>query len=327
MKILHTDFENYPSGALAMLETLGNVVRRKPETREAFLRLVADADILIVRMDTVVDRALINAAPRLVIVGSATTGINHLDMDALEEHGIAVITLRGETTLLQEIPSTAEHAMGLILALLRRIPWSFDAVRRRTWESFAFQGHELKGRVIGLVGCGRVGAMVAGFSAAFGMRVLGYDPHRDAGELASAGIEAVSLEGLLRHSDIVSLHPLLTEETAGMIGASEFALMKKEAVLINTARGELVDEAALLHVLETGGIAGAALDVLQHEKDLYAGRLAHPLIAYAEQRDNLLITPHIAGMAVESVWKTSEYIARRIVVVAKRLEKKARDTP
>mgnify|MGYP001559788878 CR=1 FL=1 len=316
MKILHTDFENYPPGAMDILSALGTVVCEKPASREELMRLAADADILIVRMDTVVDRALIERSPHLKIVASATTGINHLDIAALEERGITLVTLRGETKFLQEIPSTAEHTMGLIMALLRRIPWSFDAVRRNRWESFAFQGHELKGRVIGIVGCGRVGTMVARFSTAFGMRVVGYDPHRTVDALAAMGIAGVPLKTLLRESDIVSLHPLLVEETVGMIGASELSLMKKEAVLINTARGELVDEAALLRALETRAIAGAALDVVQHEDDLYAGRAAHPLIAYAQVHDNLLITPHIAGMAVESVWKTSEYIAEKIVQAA-----------
>jgi D-3-phosphoglycerate dehydrogenase len=243
------------------------------------------------------------------VIASPTTGLNHIDLREAELRGIRVISLRGETEFLDQIFATAEHTLALIFGLLRCVPAASAHAAEGGWNRDLFRGRELHGKTAGIIGYGRVGRMVAGYLQALGMAVLAADsdPGRS---FANPQIKIVPLADLLDRADLVSLHVSFTEANAGFFGQKEFARMKPGSWFINTSRGELVDEAALLQALEGGRIAGAALDVLSDERS--SGMSGNALVAYARSHGNLLITPHIAGCTLESMQKTEDFLADRL---------------
>ncbi|NIM49856.1 MAG: phosphoglycerate dehydrogenase [Gemmatimonadales bacterium] len=262
------------------------------------------AHALIVRSDTQVTEQLINGAPHLTVVARAGTGVDNVDLEAATRRGIAVLNAPGANTV-----SAAEHAIALLLALLRRIPWAAASMQRGEWERKRFPGTELRGKRMGLVGLGRVGVRVANVARAFGMRVVAHDPYLPEERAQELGIELQSLDELLRSSDVVSLHTPLTEQTRNLISAERLAQMKPTAVIVNTARGGLVDDVALVEALEAGRIAGAALDVFEPE----------PLPADSPLRgcDKVLLTPHLAASTSEAqervAWEICAYVREALL--------------
>jgi D-3-phosphoglycerate dehydrogenase len=244
---------------------------------------------------------------RCRILAIPATGLDHIDLEACERAGIRVASLRGEVEFLRDVRATAEHALALALALLRRLPAAHRSVVQGAWDRDAFRGRELYGKTVGLVGMGRLGSIVAGYCRAFGMAVQGYDPRPDfPGELAR---RCDSLAELMSTSDVISLHVAYHAGTRHLIDAEHLALVRRSAVLINTSRGGVIDDAALLAALVDGRLSGAALDVVAGEPDVGAG---HPLVRYARAHDNLILTPHIGGNTVESVAKTEAFIAEKV---------------
>jgi D-3-phosphoglycerate dehydrogenase / 2-oxoglutarate reductase len=278
--------------------------------RSELISKVGEADVLWIRLRYHIDAEILDAAPRLQAIASPTTGLNHIDLAAAQSRGIQIISLRGESDFLKNVYATAEHTMGLIFGLIRHVPAAFQNVTSGGWDRDLFMGRELHGKAAGIVGYGRVGRMVAGFLRVFGMRVYATDPTVPQG-YSEEGITFVPLEALLERSDLVSVHVSLTDKTHSFLGRREFALMKEGAWFINTARGEVIDEEALLHVLQSGHLAGAALDVLSHEES--SGMGPHALVKYAQQHQNLIITPHIGGCTTESREKTENFLAERVV--------------
>ena len=210
---------------------------------------------------------------------------------------------------LRSIYATAEHTWALLLALLRRITHAFESVRRGEWDRDAFRGNELYGKRLGIVGLGRVGEKIARYGLAFGMDVAAYDPY------VAKWVEGVArlhrLADLLKRSDVLTLHVPLNAETTNMINSDELALMPPGSVLINTSRGEVVNETALVQTLENNRLAGAALDVVAYEREPEQ-RQCSPLLAHARTHENLLITPHLAGATHESMAKTEVFMARKL---------------
>lgn len=198
--------------------------------------------------------------------------------------------------------------MGLIFSLLRHVPAAFEHARKGGWQRDLFRGSDLRGKVVGVIGYGRIGRMVAHYLLAFGAQVIATDSLVAQPE---SGVSMVPLEDLLAQADIVTLHASYSAETDGLLGPAEFGQMKKGAWFVNTARGELVREEPLLEALESGRIAGAALDVLGVENS--DGMTGSALVGYAARHDNLLITPHIGGCTVESMEKTEIFLANRVV--------------
>ena len=280
--------------------------------RAALLSEVRAADVLWIRLRHRIDREVFEAAPRLRMIATATTGLNHVDLDEAARREIQVISLRGETEFLRSIPATAEHTLALILALLRHVPAAVDHACGGGWNRDLFRGTDLCGKTAGLIGYGRIGRLVGRYLSAFGVRVLATDPNVNGPE---AEVAMLSLDDLLEQSDIVSLHASCSPETAGLLGREQFQRMRGGAWFVNTARGELVDEAALLAALEEGRLAGAALDVLANEN---SGR-NRELIEYARRTNNLLITPHIGGCTRESMEKTEVFLAGRIAAALDRV--------
>lgn len=297
--------------AVAVLERAGTVVPFRDRTQ--FAERLPHADAVVVALQLHLDAALLASAERLRVIATRTSQLRHLDLEEAARRGITVLSIEPDAPPLRATSSTAEEAFALLLALVRNVPWAFDALKEERWERTRYGGRELRGKTIGLVGFGRLGRMTAGYALAFGMHVLAHDPYVAAAEIRAAGAEPAELEELLRASDVVSLHCTWSDETRGLIGARELGVMKQTAVLVNTARGEITDEAALLHALERRAIAGAAVDTLAGELPDGSHLSGHPLVRYARKHENLIVLPHLGGATVEATERTQVFICERLV--------------
>ncbi len=280
-------------------ECRGELSRMRRLTRSR-----GEATAIFVRVGTRVDAAMLAGFPKLRAVFSATTGVDHIDLAACAARSVAIFSLRGRTAFLRRLPNTAEHSFALLLALYRNLPEAFEAVKRGRWEQTPFRGRTLAGKRFGIVGFGRLGRIAASIARGFGMSLSAYDPHV---RTMPAYITRVrTLTQLARSVDVLSIYASLVPETIGLIDARVLAAMKPEAVLVNVARGQIVDEAALLDALRRGAIAGAALDVLADEAS--AGDPGHSVIREARRLRNLIITPHIGGQTFEAVVQADRHI-------------------
>jgi D-3-phosphoglycerate dehydrogenase / 2-oxoglutarate reductase len=324
--ILVSESLHFSDAATNRLRAAGRVTLADLD-RVGLLSSVRDVDALWVRLRHTIDAEVMDRAPRLRLIATPTTGLNHVDLDEAARRGIRVISLRGETDFLDSIHATSEHTLALILALLRHVPAATLHVTEGGWNRDLFRGRELHGKTAGVVGYGRIGRMVAVCLQALGMKVVATDPavnHATSGSVpgdTASNIELVPLATLLARADLVTLHVALSEKTRDFFGASEFARMKPGAWFINTSRGELIDEEALLQALLDGRIAGAALDVLRGENS--SGMSAHPLVHYAGTHENLLITPHVGGCTSESMQATEEFLAEKVVAALTSLAEEA----
>ncbi|MBI5332581.1 MAG: hydroxyacid dehydrogenase [Candidatus Aenigmarchaeota archaeon] len=298
MKILVTEPEFLSKKRLEELKSLGKVIAKKMD-RKSLLKQARDIDIIFVRIDTAVDKELIDHAKKLKIIATPVTGLNHIDAAYAEEKGIKVISAPGMNT-----NTTAEHAFSLILSLTKKIPFSFESAKKGEWRRHQYISNELNGKSIGIIGLGRIGSRIAEFAKAFGMNVYAFDKYVSEKQGSERGAIMVELNELLRKSDIITIHCMLTDETRNMFSSREFGMMKDSAMLINASRGEVIDEAALLNALKKEKITGAALDVLAQEPP----KKNSPLIKYAEKHENLIITPHIAGLSYESIDSAVSYV-------------------
>lgn len=271
--------------------------------------MIGGFDVLITRFGVTVDKEIICAGGRLKAIVTAATGVDHIDVAAASERGVEVLSLRGETEFLKNVHASAEHTWALLMALIRKIPAAVKSVEQGGWNRGLFRGHELFGKVLGIVGFGRIGEKVAHYGLAFGMEVLVYDPYREGTPLPLKQCKT-SLE-LFSKSDVVSLHVPLNDETTGLVGQKEFEAMKPGAYFINTSRGAVIHEPALLKALSSGRIGGAAVDVLSDESKLREKK-PHPLVEYARTHANLLVTPHIGGATWESMEKTEIFVAEKL---------------
>ena len=267
------------------------------QPRDALLRALQEADALIVRSQIRADAALIAAGPKLRIIGRAGVGIDNIDVGAAERAGIKVVNAPDGNTV-----AAAEHTMALLLALARHVPDGDRSVREGTWARSSLKGFELRGRYIGIIGLGRIGRAVAKRAAAFDMKVLGNDPRVSPQDAATVGVRLLPLDELLRQSDVVTLHTPALGKTP-LIGERELAVMKRSAVLINVARGSLVDESALASALKSGHIAGAAVDVFSLEPPVDSPLLTAP---------NTVLTPHLGAQTSDAQVAVAQEVAERI---------------
>ena len=295
--------------AADLLRTLGRVTLADLD-RVGLLEQVARAHVLVVRLRHRIDGQVLDAGAHLRVVVSATTGLDHIDLEEAAERGVAVLSLRGETEFLETVTATAEHTWGLLLALARNLPSAAAAAVSGDWERDRFRGRELQGKRLGILGFGRLGRMVARYGRAFAMHVAAYDPH--ASEWPDFVERQGSMNALIERSDVLSLHLPLERSTRGIIDADSLSRLPAGAILINTARGGLVDEQALVAALETGRLSGAACDVVQGESR-EGGPASSLLVHYARRRDNLILTPHIGGATVESMERTEMFMAEKLV--------------
>ncbi|MBQ5941749.1 MULTISPECIES: hydroxyacid dehydrogenase [unclassified Massilia] len=272
------------------------------DRRAELERLLADAEALVVRNRTQVDGGLLDAAPRLRVVGRLGVGLDNIDVAACEARGVAVIPATGANAL-----AVAEYVVACGMMLLRGAYLSSDAVASGAWPRTRLsEGRETGGKTLGLVGFGGIGRLTARLAKGLGMQVVAYDPilPRDAPVWEETGVKRLDLDMLLAQSDVVSLHVPLTDATRGLMNMTRIAAMKPGAVLINTARGGIVDEMALAEALRQGRLAGAALDVFGQEPLPAGSALANV--------PNLVLTPHIGGVTRESNERVSALIAEKV---------------
>ncbi len=296
----------FSGSALRRLREVAEV-ELAPCRRDELARVFDEVDVFWFRLGHRLDALVLPRSPRCRIVATPVTGLDHIDLAACAERGIRVVSLKGEAAFLRDVRATAELTLGLALALLRHVPRAAADVLEGHWERGAFRGRELFGKTAGIVGVGRLGAIVAGYFAALGMHVIGYDPRPDfPAEVARVD----SLSALFEQADLVSVHASFDATTHHLIDESVLTRARPGLILVNTARAGLIDEAALLRALAGGRIAGAALDVLSGEPDVTAD---HPLIRHARKHANLLIVPHLGGNTFESFEKTERFLAEKVI--------------
>jgi D-3-phosphoglycerate dehydrogenase len=273
------------------------VVRDKI-ARAELLDLVADADGIIVRSSTVVDRELLQRARRLKVVGRAGVGVDNVDVDAATESGVLVMNSPGGSTT-----TTAEHTIAMLFALARNIPQAYRSLKTRQWEKNKFKGVELAGKTLGVIGLGRIGSEVARKCQAMGMNVIAFDPYINPDAHLTAGLELADMETVLEAADFISVHVPLTDATRNLINKDTIARMKDGVRLINCARGGIINETDLYDGLRSGKVAGAAVDVFEAEPNTES-----PLLGL----DNFIATPHLGASTVEAQRKVSEDICRQV---------------
>src|SRR5215470_2627177 len=267
-------------------------------TKENLEAEIADADALIVRSATKVTAELLDKAPKLRAVGRAGVGVDNIDLEAATKRGVLVMSTPGGNAV-----SVAEHTLALMLSLARQVPRLDKAIHEGRWEKSSAAGTEVRGKTLGLIGLGRIGSEVAVRAEAFDMRVLAYDPFISETAAREMSVELVPLDQLLAESDFVSLHTALSPATQNLIGAANIQKMKSGARIINTARGELVDEAALAEALKSGKLAGAAMDVFAEEPPKNS-----PLVGLP----NVIGTPHVAGSTAEAQEEVGTQVAVQV---------------
>lgn len=258
-----------------------------PLNREEALAAIPDADALIVRSATKADAALLAAAPKLKAIARAGAGVDNIDLTAAGAQGIRVMNTPGGNT-----NAAAEQALALMLALARHTPQGHQSLVEGRWDRKLYMGTELKGKTLGIVGLGRIGQIVASRAQAFEMTTIAADPWQPAEVFAANNTESVTLEDLYARSDYITLHAPAGEETNNMINAATLASMKDGVRLINTARGTLIDAAALAAALESGKVAGAAVDVYPSEPPA----ADYPLLGLA----GVIHTPHLGASTLEA---------------------------
>jgi D-3-phosphoglycerate dehydrogenase len=310
LKILYLAKSPCDHDTRAVLQSVGTLEERVL-SREELLRVVGQYDVILTDLEHYFDEPLLREARKLRILASASTGLDHLDLQYCRRRNITVLSLACGAAVLERVSATAELTWGLILGLIRKIPAALKSVtEEERWDRERFRTYELQGKTLGIIGYGRLGRMVARYGEAFGMIILVSDPQV---KTVPPGMRLLPLEDLLRQSDIISVHVRLQDDTIGFLGPREFALMKPGAWLVNSSRGLLVDEEALLAALESGRLRGAALDVLSGEEKRGPGWLKeNKLVRYAQRHDNLLITPHIGGATLDSQRKVNLHMAELI---------------
>ena len=278
--------DDLPASALDLLRAEGwTVDARTGRAPDQLAVDLADADAIIVRSATKVTAALIDAAPQLRAIARAGTGVDNVDVSAASRRGIVVMNAPGANSI-----SVAELAMGLVLALARHVPAADAAMKQGKWEKKKFLGEEVREKTLGLAGLGRIGQEVARRAAAFGMRIIAHDPFISEQVAADLGVELVSLDDLFARSDYVSLHMPSNEKTRNIVNAERLARSKKGIRIVNTARGDLIDEKALADAIEAGTVGGAALDVFETEP---------PPDQRLQKLPQVVATPHIAASTRE----------------------------
>jgi D-3-phosphoglycerate dehydrogenase len=265
---------------------------------------LADADALIVRSAVPVGSELLEKAKKLRVIGRAGVGVDNVDLEAATRHGIAVMNTPGANAV-----AVAEHTLALMLALARQLPRADHSTRAGKWEKKALMGTELRGKTLGIVGLGRIGMEVARRALAFGMEVAAHDPFVSSAVARERGVKTMALDEVYAAADYLTLHVGLTPQTTGMINAATIAKMKPGARLINCARGELVEEAALAEALKSGRVAAAALDVFAEEPPKNS-----PLLGL----ENVILTPHVAGSTREAQEAVGVQIAQQVKEYLKR---------
>lgn len=293
--------EKISAGGLARLRDAGHQVDvRLGLTPAELVDAVATTNAIIIRSETTITAEVLEAAKNLVVVGRAGIGLDNVDVPAATRLGVMVVNAPSSNVL-----SAAEHAMALLLAQARNIPQAHASLTAGVWDRSRWQGVELHGKTLGVVGLGRVGALVAQRALAFGMRLCAHDPYVSADRARQMGVELMDLGELVAQADFLSIHVARTKETVGLVGDELLARAKPGLRVLNLARGGIVDEAALVRALESGMVAGAALDVFAQEPCTDS-----PLFKF----DSVVVTPHLGASTREAQDKAGITIAEQVIL-------------
>jgi len=283
----------------SILRASANLDLRDKVPAEELLKIIPDYDALIVRGQTRVTAAVIEAASQLKVIGRAGVGVDNIDLESAKKHNITVVNTPTSTTV-----AVAELSLGLLLALAREIPRADATMKQGQWNKKEFEGVELYGKILGIVGYGRIGIEVGKRAAAFGMNVIVYDPNVSEDELSHSDAEPVSIQDLFAWSDFISLHLPLNVQTRDLVGPLALSQMKDGVRIVCAARGGIIDESALVDALNSGKVARAALDVFEKEPPGLTELVSHPRV---------IATPHIGAQTVEAQSRASEDVANEVL--------------
>jgi len=298
-KVLVTD-SLAPEGFEILAKAQGLQVVDTPGLSPAdLLTAIADADALVIRSATKVTKDVVAAAARLAVIGRAGIGVDNVDVPAATAKGIVVMNTPGGNTV-----TTAEHALALLIALARHIPQATASMKAGKWEKNRFVGTELYNRTLGVIGLGNIGRIVAERAQGLGMKVIAHDPFLSADAAAKMDVELVDFDTLLARADAITVHVPKTKETTGLLGRKAFAKVRRGVLLVNAARGGIVDEDALLEALNEGRVGGAGLDVFVEEP----AKAGHPLIAH----ERVVCTPHLGASTEQAQVNVSIAVAEQI---------------
>ena len=298
-KVLITD--NVDAEGVDLLKKHVNVDIKRGLSPDELIATIPDYDALVVRSETKVTEPVISAGGNLQVVARAGIGVDNIDLDAATRAGVAVVNAPIGNTV-----AAAEHTVALMLALARNVPQAYASMKEGQWQRSAFMGIEVRNKTLGIIGLGRVGSEVARRAASFGMRLIAFDPFVSPDFASRMGVEVMSLDELLPQADFITLHTPLTAGTTKLISGPQLAKMKPGARLINVARGELVDEEALLEALENEQLSGAALDVFTNEPPGDLPLLRHP---------RLVATPHLGASTQEAQREVAIEAAEQVIAV------------
>ena len=300
MKILCITPVRHLDGVYEKLQSYGEVIY-KPEVDKNELKILLDkteADYLFTnpnKQNFILDKEVLQFG-FLKVINTCSTGLNHIDTNYCKENKIDVWSLKEDYELINDLPSTSELAFGLMMSLLRNIPKSFHSVKDGNWDYEPYVGHQIKGKTIGVIGYGRLGKIMCKLFDGWGVKLLATDPYE---RIITA--RGVPLDELLEKSDVVFLHTHVTDDTRGMVDEEFLSYMKEGSYLINTARGELVDEKAIIESIECGHLKGYGTDVI---KDEFGDIQNSKLVEFSmNPNNNVVITPHIGGMTIEGQTK------------------------
>jgi D-3-phosphoglycerate dehydrogenase len=269
-------------------------------------------DVVFARLGLTFGSSFFRASSPTKIVATPTTGLDHIDLEAAQKACVRVLSLRGELELLRQITSTAEHAWALLLACSRKVPSLVDRTRAGSWARGDLDLHQLSGHIIGIIGFGRLGRMVADYASAFCMHVITYDPYVNKDKIPHE-IKSVSLEELLSMSDYVVLTATYSVGDPEILDREKVLSMKFGSSFINVSRGELVNELALVEALDIGILRAVGVDVLPSDSCwTFDDQVDSPLIKKSRQTDRVLVTPHVGGYAREAVKKTRLFMVQRV---------------
>ncbi|HSG44046.1 MAG TPA: hydroxyacid dehydrogenase [Anaerolineales bacterium] len=266
---------------------------------EDLLKVIPEYEAVIVRGRTKITASVMDAASSLKVIGRAGVGVDNIDLDAAKKHNVTVVNAPMSTSL-----AVAELTFGLLLAVAREIPRADASMKKGEWLKKEFEGVELEGKTLGVIGYGRIGAAVGQRASAFGMNVVAYDPLVSEEEMQERGAEPVSIQDLYAWSDFISLHLPLSVQTRDMIGPMAFSQMKDGVRIVCAARGGIIDESALVSALNSGKVAGAALDVFGQEPPGLTETISHPRV---------IATPHIGAQTAEAQIRAAEDIANEVL--------------
>ena len=270
-------------------------------SRDELCSIIGDYDALIVRSQVQADADLIAAGRRLIVIGRAGVGVDNVDLDAATRAGITVVNAPTGNTI-----AAAEHTLALMYAVARRVAAADASIRRGEWKRSQFTGVELRGKTLGIVGLGKIGQTIAARARAMEMTVLSSDPFVSAEAAALHGVDLVTFDELLARSDVLTLHVPITRATRGLIGPSQLARMKPGAILLNVARGGVIDETAAAAALREGRLGGAGVDVFEHEPPTDSPLLDAP---------NTVLTPHLGASTAEAQVAVAEEVAAQVLDV------------